>query len=178
MKGKLLLLSLAVLGASLGLGADYDSRIAGEVVGLGPVIADAREAVGLSRDQALADRIGHLRDRSAEGLRCIRLGQQDVARDLQVLVDGLTGDQQVHDLGRSLEDPIDPEVSQDLLSRDGSLTAGRLLEDALNDFLYIDRGNIIRSNDCTLCGKRLGQHPPTSPAGTCGSRRRRPCGSR
>ena len=39
-------------------------------------------------------------------------------------------------------------------------------EDMIDDLLDVDWGNIIRSNDCTLCSKGLGQQLPTSPAGT------------
>ncbi len=43
----------------------------------------------------------------------------------QVGVDGLAGDEQVHDLGRALEDPVDPQVAQHLLGRHRALAAGR-----------------------------------------------------
>ena len=43
--------------------------------------------------------------------------EHQVARHLQVLVDGLPGDQQVHDLRRPLEDAVDAHVAQHLLGR-------------------------------------------------------------
>ena len=42
----------------------------------------------------------------------------------EVLVDRLAGDQQVHDLRRALEDPVDAHVAQRLLDRDRLLAAG------------------------------------------------------
>ena len=44
-----------------------------------------------------------------------RVGVDDVTGDRKVLVDGLAGDQQVHDLGRAFEDAVDPQVAQQLL---------------------------------------------------------------
>ena len=44
--------------------------------------------------------------------------------DRQVGVDGLAGDEQVHDLGRALEDAVDPQVAQHLLGGHGALAAG------------------------------------------------------
>jgi hypothetical protein len=41
-----------------------------------------------------------------------------------VLVDRLAGDEQVHDLRRALEDPVDAHVAQELLGRDRLLAAG------------------------------------------------------
>ena len=49
----------------------------------------------------------------------------DVAGRLQVCVDGLAGDEQVHDLGRPFEDPVDPRVAKDLLCRHGPLSRDR-----------------------------------------------------
>jgi hypothetical protein len=40
---------------------------------------------------------------------------QDVAGHREVLVDRLAGDEQVHDLRRALEDPVDAHVAQELL---------------------------------------------------------------
>ena len=51
------------------------------------------------------------------------VGIEHAARRLQVLVDGLARDQQVHDLGRALEDPVDAHVAQHLLRGDGLLAA-------------------------------------------------------
>ena len=51
--------------------------------------------------------------RAADGVRI-----DDVARHAQVLVDRLAGDEQVHDLGRALEDAVDPQVAQQLLDRE------------------------------------------------------------
>ena len=45
--------------------------------------------------------------------------------DLQVLVDRLAGDQQVHDLRRALEDPVDAHVAQQLLGGHRLLAARR-----------------------------------------------------
>ena len=42
----------------------------------------------------------------------------------EVGVDRLTGDQQLHDLRRPLEDPVDPQVAHDLLGGHRTLTAG------------------------------------------------------
>ena len=53
-----------------------------------------------------------------------RVGRGEVAGRGQVRVDRLPRDQQVHDLGRALEDPVDPQIAQDLLRRYGALTAG------------------------------------------------------
>ena len=39
-------------------------------------------------------------------------------------VDGLAGDQQMHDLRGALEDPVDAQVAQELLGGDGALAAG------------------------------------------------------
>ena len=46
-----------------------------------------------------------------------------LAGDLEVLVDGLARDQQVHDLGRALEDAVDAHVAHHLLDRDRLLAA-------------------------------------------------------
>ena len=63
----------------------------------------AREPVGVE----LAGADGGL------GLRReVAVALEDLAGDLQVLVDGLAGDQQVHDLGRALEDAVDAHVAQ------------------------------------------------------------------
>ena len=48
---------------------------------------------------------------------------EQVARDLQVLVDRLARDQQVHDLARALEDAVDAHVAQRLLDRHRLLAA-------------------------------------------------------
>src|SRR5205814_4834325 len=47
-----------------------------------------------------------------------------VARHLQVLVHRLAGDEQMHDLARSLEDQVDAEVAHDPLDGYGLLAAG------------------------------------------------------
>jgi hypothetical protein len=44
-------------------------------------------------------------------------GLEEIARDPQMLIDRFARDQQVHDLGRTLEDPVDPHVAQGLLGR-------------------------------------------------------------
>ena len=43
----------------------------------------------------------------------------------EVRVDRLAGDEQVHDLGRALEDAVDPQVAQDLLDRRSAARRGR-----------------------------------------------------
>jgi hypothetical protein len=48
----------------------------------------------------------------------------DVAGHREVLVHRLAGDEQVHDLGRAFEDPVDPQVAHHLLDPDGALAAG------------------------------------------------------
>ena len=63
-------------------------------------------------------------DGAARLLLQVALPLEQVAGDLEVLVDRLAGDQQVHDLGRALEDPVDAHVAQELLGGDGLLAAG------------------------------------------------------
>ena len=43
----------------------------------------------------------------------------------EVRVDGLAGDQQVHDLGRALEDAVDPQIAEHLLVRYRAFAPGR-----------------------------------------------------
>ena len=47
-----------------------------------------------------------------------------VARCGQLCVHGLTGQQQVHDLAGAFEDPVDADVTEHLLDRDGALATG------------------------------------------------------
>ncbi len=59
----------------------------------------------------------HLRQRGElRGQRLVRV--DDRARDLQVLVDHLAGHEEVHDLGRALEDLVDAEVAHHALDGD------------------------------------------------------------
>lgn len=44
-------------------------------------------------------------------------GGEQVTGGLQVLIDRLTGDEQVHDLGRALEDPVGSHVAHELFGR-------------------------------------------------------------
>src|SRR5439155_12999445 len=64
--------------------------------------------------------------------------QDDVAGDLEMLVHGFARDEQVHDLRRTLEDQVDPEVTHDALDGDRRLAAraqriGRLVAAAAPD---------------------------------------------
>ena len=62
----------------------------------------------------------------------LRLGLQvgvlagQVPGGLQVRIDGLAGNDQVHDFGGALEDPVDPQVALQLLHRDRAFAAGPL----------------------------------------------------
>src|SRR5215218_9592168 len=61
---------------------------------------------------------------SASGLVTgLRPRLEDLARDLEVPVDRLARDKQVHDLGRALEDAVDAHVAQLLLDGDRPLAA-------------------------------------------------------
>ena len=55
------------------------------------------------------------------GQRQLRIDQR--ARDLQVLVDRFARDEQMHDLARALEDPVDAAVAQHALDADRHLAA-------------------------------------------------------
>src|SRR6266699_6495983 len=64
--------------------------------------------------------------------------QDDVAGDLEMLVHGFARDEQVHDLRRTLEDQVDPEVAHDALDGDWRLAPraqriGRLVAAAAAD---------------------------------------------
>src|SRR5438132_1176531 len=54
-----------------------------------------------------------------------RLGIDDVERKLQVVIDRFARDEQSHDLRRSLEDQIDPEIAHGPLDWNRGLAATR-----------------------------------------------------
>jgi hypothetical protein len=54
----------------------------------------------------------------------VAVALEEVTGYLEVLVDGLARDQQLHDLARSLEDAVDPHVTQHLLGGNRLLAPG------------------------------------------------------
>src|SRR5262245_66678862 len=54
----------------------------------------------------------------------VRLGIDQVTRNGQMGIDRLARNEQVHDLGRSLKDSVDPEVAQQLLDGHRPLASG------------------------------------------------------
>ncbi|MCC6498243.1 MAG: glutamate decarboxylase [Propionibacteriaceae bacterium] len=94
---------------------------------------------------------------------CIGLGAlggvrvDDVAGYAEVGVDGLPRDQQVHDLGRALEDAVDAKVAQDLLHLGRALTPGLQRVGGLVAASAADLGQLVGYLPRHLGGVQLDQ---------------------
>ena len=75
----------------------------------------------------------------------------------EVRVDGLSRDQQVHDLGRALEDPVDPEVAEHLLGGDRAFAAGRERRCGLESPAAADLHELVADAPGHLRGPHLGE---------------------
>jgi hypothetical protein len=102
--------------------ARHDAPGRGELPELGGVGDRSRAATDGQRRQPLGVEAGRL-GRDPRLILRLEVGLDDVAGDLEVLVDRLAGDEQLHDLARALEDAVDAHVAEELLGRDRLLAA-------------------------------------------------------
>src|SRR5512133_2138403 len=100
----------------------HEAQVGGEPTELLEAAGDVPLADGQLGQPAGVEAAGRRGRPGLAGEAGLRVDQ--AAGDREVLVDRLAGDEQVHDLGRALEDAVDAQVAQTLLGADRALAAG------------------------------------------------------